>query len=137
MGKFQWLDLRCVSSQSQCTECRGADWLPFEQNIRKAQIVVNCGDSTLPSSLTLHCSAAHYIEIELILCITGRPTLADVLYCLQVSLQEACARCRHQWMREALQVWIERQRNQHFPCHCANSHVSSMQCPSKKVAAST
>lgn len=26
---------------------------------------------------------------------------------LQLSVEEACAKCRHPWMREALQMWLE------------------------------
>ena len=26
--------------------------------------------------------------------------------CLQCSVSEACAKCRHEWMRQALMVWI-------------------------------
>ena len=31
----------------------------------------------------------------------------ECLWCLQLSVEEACTKCRHSWMREALQMWLQ------------------------------
>ena len=38
---------------------------------------------------------------------------------LQLSVEEACTKCRHPWMREALQMWLE-QRGWSSRQHCSS-----------------
>ena len=38
---------------------------------------------------------------------------------VQLSVEEACTKCRHPWMREALQMWLE-QRGWAARQHCSS-----------------
>ena len=47
---------------------------------------------------------------------------------LQLSVEEACTKCRHPWMREALQMWLE-QRGWSARQHCSSLEAQTNGVP--------
>ena len=62
--------------------------------------------------------------------ISGQPACTGNLMInpLQLSVEEACTKCRHPWMREALQMWLE-QRGWSARQHCSSLEAQTNGVP--------